>query len=280
MSAAGLGVYSHWIEPFWLEVTRTQIVVSDLASELDGLVVAQLTDFHLQERPDDRSATFQAIEIVNQIKPDLVVLTGDYLNARASLSTFDRALGGLKTRPAYAVFGNHDYRFGPTIRRGLERSFAEHNVTLLDNRSIAFARGEHRIWFVGVGDAYTSHDRLDDALSGLDSADRPRVLLTHYPDYLWDVQRGSFALALAGHTHGAQIDLPVLSERALRQSDTTFSDGLYQANGIPLYVCRGLGTSRWRLRLRARPELALLILRAPPIASGAAVFDAAGSSPS
>lgn len=283
VSAAGLGIYSHWIEPYWLEVTRTRVVIPGLPPALDGLVVAHLSDFHLPEHPDHRDVVTQAIEVVNQVNPDLVVLTGDYLNTRASLRVFDQVLAALNPRPVYAVFGNHDYRFGPTTRRGLERLFAEHDVTLLDNRSIAFKRGEDQVWFVGVGDAYTSHDRLSDALGGLGSSDHPRILLTHYPDFLRDVEPGSFALALAGHTHGAQIDLPVLSERALRQSDTTFSDGLYQANGIPLYVSRGLGTSRWRLRLRARPELAIIILGAEPRphkGSGAASFDAAGSTPS
>jgi predicted MPP superfamily phosphohydrolase len=115
-----------------------------------------------------------------------------------------------------------------------------------------------------VGDGHTSHDRLSDALCGLTDQDRPRLLLTHYPDLLFEVAPRSFDLALAGHTHGAQVRLPYLTGLALRGSDTRFTSGLFEVNGIPLYVNRGLGTSTYRFRFGARPELTLLTLRAAP----------------
>jgi predicted MPP superfamily phosphohydrolase len=262
-------VYTHWIEPDWLDVTRTEIDIPGLPPALDGLIIAQLTDFHLERHPGRRSAALRAVEVVNASRPDIVVLTGDYLAERKSLRAFEDLLAALRVRPAYAVFGNHDYRFGPAIRRGLERAFAEHGVTLLDNRSVAYECRGHRLWFVGVGDAYTSHDRLGEALAGLCPEMEPRILLSHYPDLLHDISPAGFALVLAGHTHGAQVALPVLSARALRRSDTTFKKGRYEIAGTPLYVCRGLGTSRLRLRFRVRPELATFVLRAAPARPGA-----------
>ena len=139
--------------------------------------------------------------------------------------------------------------------------FADVGVRLLDNRSAYVERGGHRLWLVGVGDGYTSHDRLDEALCELGDKDRPRVLLTHYPDLVVDLALARFDLVLAGHSHGAQVALPFFGKRALAHSDTRFAGGLYQVNGVPLYVSRGLGTSRYRVRLLARPELAVITIR-------------------
>jgi predicted MPP superfamily phosphohydrolase len=257
-----LGAYAWLIEPFWLDVIRPVVQLPNLPAELDGFTIAQLSDFHLLSGATRREPVFRAIEATNRARPDAVVLTGDYLGERAALSRLDEALAQLVARPAFAVFGNHDYRFGRLQRRAMIKLFEETGITVLDNAAAPVARGASRVWFVGVGDGHTSHDRLTDALAGLTDADRPRVLLTHYPDLLLEISRVSFDLALAGHTHGAQVRLPYLTSLALRGSDTRFTSGMFTVRGVPLYVNRGLGTSTYRIRFAARPELTLLTLRA------------------
>lgn len=259
---AGIVAYSHLVEPFWLEITRPSISLPGLAPALDGLVIAQLSDFHLFREAGPESAVAQAIAACNRARPDVVVLTGDYLNERRALDTLGRVLDELAIRPAFAVLGNHDYRYGPRYRRAIECCFVDRGIELLDNRAACFERAGSRLWFVGLSDGLTSHDRLDAALAGLGIHERPRILLTHYPDLLYDLPTDQFDLALAGHTHGAQIHLPVLSRLALARSETSFDRGFHEVAGLSVYVNRGLGTSGRRLRLLARPELTLLTLRA------------------
>lgn len=254
--------YSHLIEPNWLEVTHPSIQVHGLPSSLDGVVIAQLSDFHLRACAGPNEAVDQAIAACNALRPDLVVLTGDYLGERQALPRLAASLSRLEVRPAFAVLGNHDYRYGPRYRRSIVRCLTDHGIELLDNRAAAFERNGSRLWLVGVGDGFTSHDHLDQALAGLAADDRPRVLLSHYPDLLFDLPSDRFELALAGHSHGAQIHLPFVSAVALQRSSTVFDRGFYRVNGVPLYVNRGLGTSGRRLRLFSRPELTLLRLLA------------------
>jgi predicted MPP superfamily phosphohydrolase len=256
-----LGGYAWLVEPYWLEVTRPVVQLPNLPAELDGFTIAQLSDFHLLRGATEREPVFRAIEATNRARPDAVVLTGDYLGERGALARLDEVLARLAARPAFAVFGNHDYRFGRLQRRAMFKLFEEAGITVLDNIAAPVARGSSQLWFVGVGDGHTSHDRLSDALVGLTDADRPRVLLTHYPDLLLEIAQVRFELALAGHTHGAQVRLPYLTGLALRGSDTRFTSGLFSVRGIPLYVNRGLGTSTYRIRFGARPELTLLTLR-------------------
>jgi predicted MPP superfamily phosphohydrolase len=257
-----LAAYARWIEPSWLQVTRPEVDLSRLPPALDGLVIAQLSDLHVRGPDTAGDAALQAVAHCNQAQPDLVVLTGDYVGARGGTDAFAALLAELRPRPAFAVLGNHDYRFSPAHRRRLLKIFTDLEITLLDNRAAPFDRAGARLWLVGVGDAYTSHDRLGEAMATLRPTDRPRILLTHYPDVVRDLPPGEIDLALAGHTHGAQVHLPWLAQEALRRSDTSYCRGLFEVGGVPLYVNRGLGTSGYRIRLFARPELTLLTLRA------------------
>ncbi len=264
LGAAALGLigyYCHWVEPFWLDVARPVVALRGLPTALDGLVVAQLSDFHLHRDAGRDGAVARGIAACNAAQPDVVVLTGDYLGQRQALPYLTEALRALKARPAYAVLGNHDYRFGPKWRRRLEACFSELGIDLLDNRAACFERNGARLWFVGVGDGFTSHDRLDEALRGLGASDRPRILLSHYPDLIEELPTDQLDLVLSGHSHGAQIHLPLVARIALQRSETAFDRGLYTVRGLPLYVNRGLGTSGRRLRLFSRPELTLLTLR-------------------
>jgi predicted MPP superfamily phosphohydrolase len=88
-------------------------------------------------------------------------------------------------------------------------------------------------------------------------------MLVHYPDFAWRLAPGRYALVLSGHTHGAQVNLPLLGWYARQNiALTRFSSGLYYVNRTPVYVTSGVGTSGRPIRLRACPEVARIRLRA------------------
>jgi predicted MPP superfamily phosphohydrolase len=261
VATSALAAYGFGVEPFWLEITRPIIRIPDLPTQLDGLVLAHLSDFHVSSTVEHRSAVRQAIDACNLARPDAVILTGDYAVSREAVPAFASLLREIESRPAFAVMGNHDCRFGPGHYRGVVEALQNAGITLLDNRSTTIDCRGQKVWLVGIGDGFTGHDRLDVAVRDVSANDHPRILLTHYPDVLLGRVPMTFDLALSGHSHGAQINLPLITGRALRQSDTQFVGGLYCVAGTPVYVNRGLGTSGYRIRIRARPELALITLR-------------------
>jgi len=265
LAAGGLTAYGFGIERSWLDVTRPSFLIPDLPIEFDGFVLAQLNDFHVGLTVSPNAAVRQAIASCNLQQPDAVVLTGDYASSRSGLATFESLLNNLETRPVYAVLGNHDYRFGPRHRQAIVNALQSRGMSVLDNRSEAITRHGRSLWLIGVGDGYSSHDRLDEATRTLNESDHPRILLTHYPDLLLQPLTTRIDLALAGHSHGAQIRLPFVTRRALRKSDTRFVSGIYRVRNIQLYVNRGLGTSGVPIRIRSRPEVALITLRSPEV---------------
>jgi predicted MPP superfamily phosphohydrolase len=107
----------------------------------------------------------------------------------------------------------------------------------------------------------TRDPRVDAALDPVADGE-PVLLLSHNPD-VFPAVPDDVALTVSGHTHGAQVDLPVVRDRVTpSQHGARYTDGHHTENGRHLYVSNGVGTSRLPVRFRARPEVALLRMEA------------------
>ena len=216
------------------------------------------------------SVQHAAIALTNAEKPDLVVLTGDFVcHSQRYLDALEEALKTFEA-PAVAVLGNHDHWCGAgEVTRSLRRA----GVEVLLNRSTVISLRHQRLQLVGLDDAFTGHARRDEALKGL-RHDLPTLGLSHIgeeADALW--QHG-VPLVLSGHTHAGQLTLARLHERAFgRISGHRYVHGLYGARcpGVTgprgaVYVGAGIGAAVMPLRLgdRAQPEVALFELGCLP----------------
>lgn len=258
--SAVLVVYAFVVEPGWLDVRRVEVSLPRLPAALDGLVIAHLSDLHVGERmpadPLDR-----AIDACNDARPDLVVITGDITGHGYEIDEAVEALRPLRVRPAYAVLGNHDYYVGEGRPRALAKALQGLGIVTLRNEVSAYRTGGGRIWLVGLDDPSTGHDDLPRTLADLGPDDYPRVLLTHSPQTVLRLREDEVDLVLAGHTHGGQIYVPVLTTLLLLWAYSRFTHGLYWHGGTAVYVNRGLGSLGVRARFLRRPELTLLTLR-------------------
>ena len=255
---AGLGGYAFWIEPRWLEVVRLAIAIPNLPAPFHGLCVAHLTDLHLGPAvPREYVAT--AVDAALAARPDLVVLTGDYVSALdggeaaalvAEASRLAAPLG------VYAVYGNHDYW---TDQKAVAAALGQAGVALLRNDAVALGRGGATLYLVGVDDALEGRADLEAALRAV-PADGCAVLLAHEPDFAEEAARDSrVALQLSGHSHGGQVGLlgvPLVLPMLARK----YPRGLYRVGGMQLYTNRGVGLIRPPARLGCRPEVALVTL--------------------
>lgn len=240
-----------------LRVEPLTIRIPGLDPAHDGLRVAQLSDLHVGPMtPVERIRA--AVEAANAFRPDLVVLTGDYLSrSREGVALISEQLGGLEA-PTVAVLGNHDHKqdaAGATAAlEGLGYSVLRNQHTVVRLRGVPFP-------VIGVDDLWSRHADPARALSGAPPG--ARLVLAHGPstaDLLRDAETP--LVVLSGHTHGGQVTLPiftpllsrlVLGERFLR--------GLYRVGQVQLYVNRGIGNSVTRLRLNSAPEVTTATLR-------------------
>ncbi|BDG01967.1 metallophosphoesterase [Anaeromyxobacter oryzae] len=224
----------------------------------DGLKVAQLSDLHVGPRTPPEVIR-AAIEEANAFHPDLVVLTGDYLchNPREVLAMQEQ-LGGL-VAPTVAVLGNHDVWTDPD---GAADALRGHGYEVLENAWTTVRLRGAPLPIVGVGDRLTKHEDVARAVRGLPPAAAPLVL-AHAPRSA-DTLRGLGRplLCLSGHTHGGQINLPIITPLFLHLVvHEPYVRGRYRVGDVSLYVNRGIGMSGIRTRINSPPEVTLATLR-------------------
>lgn len=239
-------------------VSPVQIPIKNLAPALEGFTVVLLSDFHLY--PFTQLALVQrAIAIANSLKPNLIVLTGDYV-WRDVEAIFDLApeLAKLDAQyGVYAIMGNHDLWTDVTV---VQQGFDEVRLPVLVNEGLTLTIGKARLNLVGLDDAWSGQPDLNQAMANL-PAGLPTILLMHEPD-LADTyaQDGRISLQLSGHSHGGQIRLPLVGPLILPYLGRKYDLGLYQVNDMWLYTNGGLGVTSEPIRFNCPPEITRLTL--------------------
>lgn len=237
---------------------RVTFEVPGLDPAHDGLRIAQLSDLHVgpQTAPD---VVRRAIEEANRFEPDLVALTGDFVSrSRAELEAMREQLGGLAA-PAVAVLGNHDVWVDPA---GVAAVLRLHGYEVLENAWTTLRVRGVRLPIVGVGDHLTRRDDVPVAMRGLPATAPTPLVLAHGPrtaDRLREIGRP--ILCLSGHTHGGQINLPIVTRLMLASLREPYARGRYELGPVQLYVNRGIGMSGIRVRVNSPPEVTLATLR-------------------
>ena len=224
----------------------------------DGLRVAQLSDLHVGPRTPAEIVR-AAIEQANRFSPDLVVLTGDYLShSKRELEAMRDVLGGI-TAPTVAVLGNHDVWVDP---QGATQALRRHGYEVLENEWTSIRLHGAPLTLVGVGDHLTRRDDVTRAMKGVGPGSPPLVL-AHGPRTARKLEAlDRPMLCLSGHTHGGQINIPLLTPLLLGAFvHEPYIRGRYALSKVQLYVNRGIGMSGLRVRLNSPPEVTLATLR-------------------
>ena len=245
--------YAVMIEPYMLKVT-----VYKLANkQLSGVRIVFATDFHIAPYVWERKRLRNIIEAVNEQNADLVILGGDYVNRHSKISTLEpeEIAANLQQIRAVkaAVLGNHDSYYGKNeVRTALENV----GIIVLDNDNMVFDVMGRNITIAGVSDYYTDTPDVEKALA---NTKNPIIFVTHSPDVFQQLADKNPDVALAGHTHGGQVVLPLIGP-LLVPSDygRKYAYGLQYERGIPLITSSGLGTSLLPIRFNNVPEIVVL----------------------
>ena len=237
-----------------LRIREETIEVQDLPPELDGFTVAQLSDFHAGPflAGGDLAATAEA---VNELAVDLVAMTGDFITHHWSeVQPILADLGGFRARlGAYAVLGNHDYHDREEQR--IVDGLADQGIRCLRNESVRVTGGEKPLYVVGLEDLEESRAVDPEGARAEVPPGALEILLCHNPMGAPRLARPGCVAILSGHTHGTQIDLPVL--RSLGPQHPGLRVELGQTT---LVVSRGLGVVGVPLRFRAPAEVVCIRL--------------------
>jgi len=244
-------------EPFMLSIERQEIFLQRLPKRLDGLRLVHLSDFHYGPLVNPKHLE-RAIQAANDLRPDLIALTGDYISQdRAYAAPCAELVGQLRARyGVYAVLGNHDHWTDAKLITDL---FRAENIRVLVNEGSRIDLKKETFWLAGVDDTMVGLEDLPLALAG--SRDNEfKLLLAHNPVILRRAARANVDLVLSGHTHGGQVTWR--SEKSLSgRPRRRMLRGLGRRGGTQIYVTRGLGTVILPIRYGCPPELSAIELR-------------------
>ena len=237
-------------------VKHNDIGFKELPPLFDGFTILHISDMHVDM---NEAAMRHLIELVDALRYDLCVLTGDYRGK--TFGPFDATLDGVArvrahlTGSVYGVLGNHD-----TIQMvpGLEAM----GIRMLLNECEAIVRGDQRIYLAGIDDAhYFRVDNIEKAGSQIPN-DEFSILLSHTPEIYRQAAHAGFDLLLSGHTHGGQIclpgSIPITLDSILPRR---MGAGAWRYHSMIGYTSVGAGSSIVAVRLNCPPEIALHHLR-------------------
>jgi predicted MPP superfamily phosphohydrolase len=248
-----------------------EVSLSRLAEAWDGFRIAQLSDLHY----DDYFSVLplrKAVDLVNGLKADLVVVTGDFVTsplrkprrsiavrAAKAIEACAQLLAQIRARSGIlAALGNHDVNIDAAQVTTVLQS---HGISVLRNRSVPLEREGKRLWLSGVDDILEGTPDLELALRGIPQAE-PVVLLAHEPDWADYVAHHLVDLQLSGHSHGGQIRIPLVGAPCLPVLARKYPWGLRRIGPLTLYTNAGIGTIWVPMRLHCPPEVTLITLRA------------------
>jgi predicted MPP superfamily phosphohydrolase len=255
-------VYAGWLEPASLRLAS--YTVQQPSPLLKGLRIAVISDLHAGAPYIDIAKIDRVVAMTNDAKPDLVLLTGDYVitgvlgGRRMPIKTIVAHLKGLHAPlGVYAVQGNHDRGQNPDL---IAQAFNRAGIPDLENAHRMLPPPRQTITLVGIGDRASHGAEPARALAGVRG---PALCFTHSPD-IFPRLPDTCALTIAGHTHGGQVWLPLLGRPAMFEGSRygqRYALGTIREGGRTLFVTTGIGTSWVPLRFMVPPEISLLTLQ-------------------
>ena len=262
-SAAALAVlalvtYGVWIEPERITIHQVPIHDSYFARVLENKVVVQISDLHIQTIGTREK---KVLALLNAIKPDIIFLTGDYVQWDGTNEPALYFLSRLQAKiGVWAVMGDYDYHDSRKScafchEQGAGKLTRKHSVRFLKDSmdAVRLPEGMLRIGgFDGEGENAFSRSKAFTKLND----HTPSIVLSHNPLNYDLIREDQDIVMLAGDTHGGQVPLPGWLFRILGyKKNALYNQGLFEKGLKKLFVSRGIGTSHIPLRLFRPPEV-------------------------
>ena len=244
----------------YIVLTNTyRISVPNLPKAFTGFRIVQLSDLHYGFLVP-LELIHNVVERANELKPDIIVCTGDYVHEKNSTTQIDKVWPVLSklTAPSgvYSVLGNHDH-WADTARSDYWLKKTRQD---LRHKVVALERESQNRWLVGAGDLYEDHKDLDILLGKIPDSEC-RIVLAHNPDSADTTFSKRIDLMISGHTHGGQVSTPFFGPPVLPVQNKNYSSGLkLSPRGSKVFISKGIGWAIFPVRFNCFPEIAVLEL--------------------
>ncbi len=252
---------AYFIEPNISAISKYELEVHYLPPAMDGLKIVQLSDIHYMPEDDERHLT-SIVEKVNEINPDLIMLTGDYVSKDASvIDPMLVVLSKLKSKHGIlACMGNHDGWNEDGIY--YKKKFEKNGIQFLINQNTLLKINHDALHLAATDFIWGGAPNPIATLRGI-PADAPLITMVHEPDF-FDVMVNmrDRHLQLSGHTHGGQCRVPFFNYAPRKVTfGRNYIHGKYAKSESTIFVSKGIGTTGINVRFSCLPEIALHTLK-------------------
>lgn len=255
-----IGTIYSLLETYLIENKFYKLSSHDIPLSFDGTRIVFLSDIHHGSFFSEARIK-NVVKQVNALKPDLVLLGGDYVKGNpmyiepcfSKLKNLHASLG------IFGVLGNHDHWQGAELSR---KAMKNAGINSIDNNAFWVMKGDQKIKIGGVGDHCEDVQKLDVTISDVSKSDFV-VLVSHNPDYAQELKSDKVDLVLSGHTHGGQITFfGLFAYKVPSHYGQKFRTGKVIINNMQVIISNGIGTVSLPFRFFARPQIVVVELRA------------------
>ena len=254
--ALGSGSYGYGsiVERHRLSVERHEVDLALGPRAPRHLRAVSLTDFHFDPLYEEDYIA-ECIRRTNELKPDVVLLTGDYISRTSRrIDDFAALVGQLHpTCGVFASLGNHDHWDSPTRVSGALRA---KDIEVLQNQHTRVSCNGGELILAGLQSAWGGKPDWGLAAKGVKPGERI-LALVHEPDLADRLAPDPrIAMQFSGHTHGGQVRVPGIGALRLPKWGKEYQSGFYDVGNLKLHVNRGIGTIAYHVRFLCPPEIA------------------------
>lgn len=272
-------IYGMTVGKYNFKVIKQTLFFPDLPDAFEGFKLTQISDIHSGSFDNEEKIKY-AIDLINEQESDLLLFTGDIVNAKADeMHPWIDIFNGIKKYEygKYSILGNHDY--GAYLEWKSDKAREENFEAIKDlhrqidfklmlNENVKLKKGNDEITLIGVenwGRHFGSNGDINKATENVAPEDF-KILMSHDPshwEYIVKKHPKNVQLTLSGHTHGMQfgIEIPGYFKWSLAQYMYKQWAGLYQEFGRYVYVNRGFGFHAYPGRVGIMPEITVFELK-------------------
>lgn len=250
------------LEKIFLKVKKFKVGDN---SKNKHLTIVQISDLHFKNHYNWKYKIL--LSKIKEIKPDLLIITGDALDRQGHIPPLEKFLSKLpKNISKIAILGNHDY-VADVSNEQLIKIYKSFGIDYLVNESKIYNFNDFNLAITGLDDFMEGTDNFEKSFSNL-NGEKNHIILAHNPKHVDRIspflrrinhlqkENVKPQLLLSGHTHGGQIKLNSYTP-GLPVSSGKYVDGWYDTDIGQLYINKGIGTSTLPLRLGARSEVTI-----------------------
>ena len=246
-----------------IQLRKIDVISKNIPEDFDNFKIVQISDFHNTKFGRDNQ---KLVDMIKKAAPDLVVITGDMIDARRLdiKTAISLAQELVKIAPTYYANGNHEARIKEY--NGFKENISACGVFVLEDDHLEIVVENSEITLIGMSDpAFYMEEtdkkraaKIEEQLSRIiPDNENYKILLSHRPEIFESYVQHKVDLVFSGHAHGGQFVLPKLGGLYAPGQGffPSYYSGIYTKENTSMVVSRGIGNSLMPVRINNKPEI-------------------------